>query len=104
MKLNLKNVQALFRKGVFLNPNKASKFPAAVATVTLYVIDERYEHQHISMGTIDRDKFLDLAPRELKRVIHNMRNRATALDPNRDNWMIETQCCGDYYTRTLRVN
>ena len=102
MKLNLKNVQRMFKHGIKVD-NGA---PVPVNSITLHALNIRGSRslQYSNAGTLDRDKFLDLAPRELKRVIHNMRNRATAIDPNRDNWLIETQCCGDYYTRTLRVN
>jgi hypothetical protein len=98
MKLNLKSVLTLFTHGIKVDDG----IPAAVVEISLHVVDNN-DCAYKRVRAITRDVVLDLRPKELKRVVTNMRNEADRINPNRAEWLLEVQCCGGAYSRSVRI-
>lgn len=90
MKVNLKTVSRVFRKGARIGAG----LPSAVSSMSLHVVEGI---KWTRVGTIDRDDYCDLTAKELKAKITRIRERAERTNPNHKEWMIETHFHGNVW-------
>jgi hypothetical protein len=90
VKVNLKTVSRVFRKGARIGAG----MPSAVSSMSLHVVEG---NKWTRVGTIDRDDFVDLTAKQLKHKITKMRERGESINPRHREWMIETHFHGNVW-------
>ena len=99
MKLNLKTVTTLFRRGACVGKG----YPRAVAEIHLHVVpNNSCKWSHV--GAITRDDYIDLTAKQLKKKVIALRSIATQSTNDRCAWLLEAQCTGDGGSASFNIH